>query len=50
VARRLVDLNRVVDNELDRKSRIDRTRIGAELTHGVTHRGQIDNRRNAGEI
>jgi hypothetical protein len=49
-ARRLVDLNRVVDHELHRQARIDRARLAAQLSHGVAHRGQIDYRRYAGEI
>ena len=45
-----VHLHRVVDDEIDRLERIDLRRIAAELGERVAHRGEIDDRRDAGEI
>ena len=45
-----VDHHRMVDDEIDRRQRIDLLRILAELRHRIAHRGQIDDGRNAGEI
>ena len=45
-----VDDDRMVDDEVDRHQRVDLLRIAAERGHGVAHRGEIDHRRNAGEI
>ncbi len=39
---RLVDLHRVVDDELDGLQGIDLPGIAAHLLHGVAHRGQVD--------
>ena len=46
----LVDDDRMVDDEIDRHQRIDLLRIAAERGHGVAHRGEIDDRRHAGEV
>ena len=40
----------MIDHEIDRHQRIDLLGIAAELLHRVAHRGEIDHRRNAGEI
>ena len=41
----LVDLHRVVDDEVDRLQRIDALRIAAELDDRVAHRGEVDDAR-----
>ncbi|HST18154.1 MAG TPA: hypothetical protein VLK36_10835 [Gaiellaceae bacterium] len=48
--REQVDLHRVVDHELCRDQRVDALRIAAEVGHCVPHRGQIDDRRHAGQV
>ena len=48
--RELVHLHRVVDDELDREERVDLLRVAAEVVHRVPHRGEVDDRRNAGEV
>jgi hypothetical protein len=40
----------VVDDEVDRDERVDLLRVAAEVRHGVAHRGEIDDRRHAGEV
>jgi len=45
-----VDADRVIDDEVDRRQRIDLLRVAAEFFQRVAHRGQIDHRRNAGEV
>ena len=40
----------VVDDEIDRHQRVDLLGVASELLHRVTHRGEIDHRRHAGEI
>ena len=45
-----VDLHRVVDHQVDVDERVDRCRIAADLLHRVAHRGQVDDRRDAGEV
>ena len=45
-----VDHHRMVDDQVDRHQRIDLLRIGAERGGRVTHRGEVDHRRHAGEI
>ncbi|MGY4499507.1 hypothetical protein ACVWYH_003438 [Bradyrhizobium sp. GM24.11] len=40
----------VVDDEIDRHQRVDLLGIAAELLHRVTHCGEVDHRRHAGEI
>ena len=46
----LVDLHRVVDDEIDRLERIDQPRIAAESGERVAHGGEIDDGGNSGEI
>ena len=46
----LVDLHRVVDDEIDGLERVDALRIAAERLDGVAHGGEIDDRGNAGEV
>ncbi len=46
----VVDLHRVVDDELDRLQRVDVLRIAAERRHAVAHRRQIDHGRDAREV
>jgi hypothetical protein len=46
----LVDLDRVVDHELRRDHRVDLRRVAAQILHGVPHRGEVDDRRDAGEV
>ncbi len=48
--RELVDLYRVVDDELDGQQRVDLLRIAAEVVDRVAHRGEVDDRRDAGEV
>ena len=45
-----VDDHRMIDDEIDRNQRIDLVGIAAEMAHGVTHGGQIDDGGHAGEI
>ena len=45
-----IDDDRVVDHEIDRDGRIDPVRIAAELDERVAHRGEVNDRRNAGEV
>jgi hypothetical protein len=45
-----VDLHGVVDDQFGGLQRIDQPGIAAEPLHGIAHGGQIDHRRNAGEI
>ena len=45
-----VHLDRVVDHELDRHQRVDPPGVAAELLHRVAHRGEVDDRRHAGEV
>jgi hypothetical protein len=46
----VVDLDRVIDHEIDGYKRLDGSRIFAEAFHCRTHRGQIDEKRYAGEV
>ena len=46
----LVDLHRVVDDELGRDHRVDLAGVAAEVLHRVPHRGEVDDRRHAGEV
>ena len=46
----VIDLHRVVDDELDRLQRIDLARIAAEPHDAVAHGGEVDDRGHAGEI
>ena len=45
-----VDLDRVVDDEVDVDERVDLLRVAADLGHRVAHRGEVDDRRDAGEV
>ena len=49
-AAEVVDLHRVVDDELDRLQRVDAIGIAAERDDRVAHRGQVDDARHAGEV
>ncbi len=46
----VVDLHRVVDDELGRRQRVDHLRFAAELDDGVAHRGQVDDGGHAREV
>ena len=46
----VIDLHRVIDDELDRLQRVDRSRIAAEPDDAVAHRREIDDRGHAGEV
>ena len=46
----VVDLHRVIDDELDRLQRVDLARVAAELDDAVAHGRQIDNGGDAGEV
>ena len=46
----LVDLDRVVDDEVGRDERVDLGRVVAEVAHRVAHDRQVDDRRDAGEV
>ena len=46
----LVHDHRVVDHQFGRQERIDPFGVAAHLHDGVAHRGEIDDRRYAGEI
>ena len=46
----VIDRHRMVDDEIDRHQRIDLLGIAAERLHGVAHGGEIDHRRDAGEV
>ena len=45
-----VDLDRVVDHELGGKLRVRLRRVAAEVVHRVPHGGEVDDRRNTGEV
>ncbi len=45
-----VDLDRVVDDQLSGNQRIDPVWLTAHVLHGVAHRGQVNHRRDAGEV
>ncbi len=47
---KLVDLHRVIDNQLGRLQRIDQRWVSAKRLHRVAHGGEIDHGRHAGEI
>ena len=40
----------VVDDHLGGSERVDPRGVAAELAHGLTHRGQVDHARDAGEV
>ena len=46
----LVDLHRVVDDEVRGDERIHARGIAAQVRHRVAHRGEVDDRRHAGEV
>ena len=46
----LVDLYRVIDDQLDGLQRIDRRRIATEIFHGVAHGRQVYDAGHAGEV
>ncbi len=46
----LIDLDRVVDDQLDRLERVDFPRVASQPVHRVAHGGQVDDRRHAREI
>src|SRR5438477_5041311 len=45
-----IDLHRVIDHEIDWHERFDDFRIAAQFLHRASHRGEIYDQRNAGEI
>ena len=45
-----IHLHRVVHDEIDRHERLDHFRVAPEALHRRTHRGEIHEQRNAGEI
>src|SRR5262245_60189093 len=49
-ARERVDLHRMVDDEIDRRERVDLFRVAAEIEDGPPHRREIDDRRHTGQI
>ena len=49
-AAEIVDHHRMVDDQIDRRERVDLLRIAAELDHRLAHRREIDHRRHAGQI
>ena len=46
----VIDLHRMVDDELGRLERVDRVRVAAKTDNPVTHGCQVDDRRYAGKI
>ena len=46
----LIDLDRVVDDQLDRLERVDFPRVASQPLHRVAHGGQVDDRRHAREV
>ena len=46
----VIDLHRVIDDELDRLQRIDLSRVAAEPQDAVAHRRQIDDGGHAGKV
>src|SRR5678815_987009 len=46
----IVDLDRMIDDELDRLQRIDAIRVTTKIDHRVTHGCEIDDARHAREI
>ena len=46
----MIDLHRVIDDELDRLQRVDPARVTAEADNAVAHGGQVDHGRHAGEV
>ena len=46
----MIDLHRVIDDELDRLQRVDPARVAAEPDDAVAHGGEVDHGRHAGEV
>ena len=46
----VVDHHRMVDDQVDRDQRVDLVGIAVKGDHRIAHRGEIDDRRHAGEI
>ena len=46
----VVDLDRVVDDQLRRRERVDLRRVTAQLVDRVAHRREVHDRRDAGEV
>ena len=46
----IVDLHRMVDDQIDRRQRVDLVRVAAEIDHRLPHRREIDHRRHPGQI
>ena len=42
--------DRVVDDQLGRHERVDPRRVAAEVGHRLAHGGEVDDRRDAGEV
>ena len=40
----------MVDHEVGGEERVDPRRVAAEVAHGVAHRGEVDDRGDAGEV
>ena len=50
VGAEVVDLHRVIDDEVHGHERVDALRVAAEAGHGGAHRREVDHHRNAREI
>ena len=46
----MIDLYRVVHHQFGRRQGIDRLGFASQGLHGVAHRGQVHDRRHAGEV
>ncbi len=46
----MIDLNRMVDDQVDRHQRLDDLRILTHAVGHVAHRGEVAQQRNAGEV
>ena len=42
--------HRVVDHQVGRRQRVDLVRVAAQVADGLTHGGQVDDARHAGEV
>src|SRR5438874_996742 len=45
-----IDLHRVIDDQINRHERLDDLRVASEPLHTASHRREIDNQRNSGEV
>src|SRR4029077_19877587 len=45
-----IDLHREIENQIDRRERLDDLRVASEPLHRAAHRREIDNERNSGEV